>query len=888
MLLNKFLSLVLPTEGVKCWVSIKKGVKQGFTESFDDLSSTLQGIDSQHFDAYFACAAFKTSDNRKKENALCAKSFWLDIDAGEGKSYNDADSAISALEVFTDKVGIANPVIVRSGNGVHAYWILDRVLPAAEWQRCANNFKAYVEFHGLHADPTRTADISSILRAPGTYNWKDPAQPKPVSIEYEDWEITPAEFFINLPSPRNSVNAALIGNSSRIERPLMTQPYGDGERTDALLKRAGFCLGPDHMTEEQAIVACLAWNRHNTPPMDEDKVRRTVQSLATREAQKSPVMVSAQIEPLQNSELPEAPWPFSWGKGGVLMTVTEGDDGQDKVTIVSKYPIYLLDVCTREGEINISYVFRQWHPHRGWNDFWIAAKEFHGPGCEGILAERGTDIYNIKMFKNCIREWAVSIKGKKMDTFRYSQFGWKEERKAFLVGDTLIREGGAEEAAYGDEELAPRMSLMKLPKNGSLEQWTRAADRMYAAGMEAYSFTLLAAFAAPLMSFCVGESEGGAILSLMSGGSGRGKSRVLEAMASVWGSYDAVGTTGKDTDNSRFRVISKLCNLPVLEDELTQMDPVLLRNFVKDFTVGRDKTRARRDGSVLVRDSRYQTILICAANNSMYETVRTSGDNGAVARIFEIDMPETDSAEFDSVRFQDTLDTMRANRGYAGRKYVQTLMQPGMVQWVQKNVEAARAHYINLLATEPEHRYIVHLMTSMLVASAVVQHAGILHFDANRIMAWGETYAKERASVKSSSGNVGILAQFISEHMFDCLTVSGPVKNRFTQCSVIVAPTRGMKIRNERDTHRMYISSDAIKAWCQKKHVAYNDVVKTLTKKKILLSANKLTTITAGTDYPPVRVHCWEVDTANQEVTGVVNLVEVSPVTEAHSQGSEN
>jgi putative DNA primase/helicase len=40
------------------------------------------------------------------------------------------------------------------------------------------------------------------------------------------------------------------------------------------------------MNEGEAAAACLAWNRHNTPPLPEDKIRSTVESIAKAEAKK--------------------------------------------------------------------------------------------------------------------------------------------------------------------------------------------------------------------------------------------------------------------------------------------------------------------------------------------------------------------------------------------------------------------------------------------------------------------------------------------------------------------------------------------------------------------------------------------------------------------------
>jgi D5 N terminal like len=66
----------------------------------------------------------------------------------------------------------------------------------------------------------------------------------------------------------------------------MNQGYPDTQRTRALTRRAGYCLGPRNMSEDQAVAACLEWNQHNTPPLSDEKVRSTVANIAKREARK--------------------------------------------------------------------------------------------------------------------------------------------------------------------------------------------------------------------------------------------------------------------------------------------------------------------------------------------------------------------------------------------------------------------------------------------------------------------------------------------------------------------------------------------------------------------------------------------------------------------------
>ncbi|TDP74074.1 DNA primase family protein [Roseateles toxinivorans] len=129
-------------------------------------------------DAYFACAEFKSPENRKAENAVQTNAFWLDLDCGEdkaasGKGYASINVAKRALADFCAATGLpASTHDVESGYGLHIYWALDNPVSAAEWTAFALKLKALAKHHGLLADPSRTADISSVLRIPGTQNHK--------------------------------------------------------------------------------------------------------------------------------------------------------------------------------------------------------------------------------------------------------------------------------------------------------------------------------------------------------------------------------------------------------------------------------------------------------------------------------------------------------------------------------------------------------------------------------------------------------------------------------------------------------------------------------------------------------------------------------------------
>jgi hypothetical protein len=169
----RFLKHVLPPEGWHCAAIFDAGrVRHSWHASIDDLAASLVTNDAQGLTAYHACAAYQVRGSRKQANARAARSFWLDIDAGQGKPYLNARDAFQDCERFRSKMGLPQPVYVASGQGVHAYWPLVSDLDPYTWQQHAEGLKAACHAHQLHAGPERTADIASILRPPGTHHRK--------------------------------------------------------------------------------------------------------------------------------------------------------------------------------------------------------------------------------------------------------------------------------------------------------------------------------------------------------------------------------------------------------------------------------------------------------------------------------------------------------------------------------------------------------------------------------------------------------------------------------------------------------------------------------------------------------------------------------------------
>ena len=120
---------------------------------------------------------------RTQGNMLAARALFFDLDVGaDAGKYPTQQDALNGLRRFLEQTKLPTPTLISSGGGVHVYWHFDQNLPAAEWRTMAWHMRCLATALGLKVDPTRTIDASSVLRVPGTFNWKNKDNPRPVKV----------------------------------------------------------------------------------------------------------------------------------------------------------------------------------------------------------------------------------------------------------------------------------------------------------------------------------------------------------------------------------------------------------------------------------------------------------------------------------------------------------------------------------------------------------------------------------------------------------------------------------------------------------------------------------------------------------------------------------
>lgn len=188
--IQNFLQAVLPSVGFYVTVYVADGkIKHQVKKSQYGVEAFCETQEANYQDSWFALASYaqgwhevttRTGEVKHKlrtqQNAMLAKALWLDLDVGADKPYKTREAAINALHLLKD-LGFPRPYVVGSGAvGLHVYYAFDEDVAKEDWQYLADRLKQACKELGVHADPSRTADIASILRCPQTWNMKGTAE----------------------------------------------------------------------------------------------------------------------------------------------------------------------------------------------------------------------------------------------------------------------------------------------------------------------------------------------------------------------------------------------------------------------------------------------------------------------------------------------------------------------------------------------------------------------------------------------------------------------------------------------------------------------------------------------------------------------------------------
>ena len=897
------LTLVQPAEGWFAITGIKgtgknADVRQELVATREEADALIEQFVQAGRNAFFGVAKYKTGDNRKKENVLGLKAFWLDVDCGPTKAepdpktgrpdgYVDQRAGLEALKSFCKNVGLPNPTLVNSGGGIHAYWPLEETVSRRDWEAVAERFKEVCRTQNFYVD-NAVFEVARILRVPGTFNFKQ-EEPRPVefihvgkpttieamraalgvkkqaSIFDDDFEMSPRQ------------KAMMSGMGYNFKKIMQRTAKGDGcnqllhayEHRDSITYHEWFyALSVAAMCEDADTAVHMMSNGH--PDYDPETVDKKVATIrkATSCAkfrsvnpdlckgcphfdkitgpkelgkvvkESSEDFIEVEVEPgvVEQIDIPKYPFPFYRGEDGGIWRKPPKDAPPEAVpAMVYGNDFYVVKRMHDPGEGD-SALMRLHLPQDGLREFVVPmSKVTQKDELRKTLSSNGVYSYG-KRFESLMEYVLLSAEN------------LQDRQKAEIMRQQFGWVEGNGRFVLGDQEITvegniyspPSKATSKLAKfigpKGTLDNWKEVWSLFGLEGMEPQAFAALSAFGSPLLRFL---NQTGAIINLFNPRSGTGKTTILNMVNSVYGHPKELRLKEMDTMNGRLQWVGVLNNLPPTMDELTNASAEAYSDLLYILANGKGKERMQAGTNELrENNTTWQSITVSTANSSFAEKLSLLKDHpeGELMRLIEYPIDLVDA--INTANAKHLFDqVLFENYGHAGPIYIRHLL--GNLEMVNTRCLAMQAKLDRELELLPKERFWSATFAANLQGGLFAKQCDLIDWDMRRIYDWScsqiERLRKETAA--PLDGPEQVIGNYLYRHMQNILVVNDAADRRTNLPSAPIREPKGeLLIRIEPDTKTMFFIAKHFKDYCVKYQINYNQTINTLEKQGRLTS----------------------------------------------------
>jgi hypothetical protein len=898
---TEFLSLVLPPTGQYCVVGLgaDKKPKQVFVESIDEVSDYADAMVHKGYDAYFALANFQSDEGRTVANAKELNSFFIDIDCGANKAYADQTEGIQALQKFLASTDFTKPtVVVNSGRGLHAYWVLEQPITREEWKPIAERFKALCQEHKFEADPAVTADVARILRIPETLNFKDPDNPLPTKVLKAGKRVSLSAFSEKLPvidlldipgkkpfiRQMDPMTLALMGNyQSKFKTILIKSINGEGceqianaFRNQDLLEEplwraalsiANACVDgsvgihkiseqhPEYSAnrtikkanETKGPYTCATFKTLNPSACEGCTLKVTSPIQIGREIVEAAEEdnVVTQVEEVTKEEItyniPTYPFPYFRGKVGGVYRRADPNKEDDKDELIYPYDMYVVKRI-HDPDDGETLLLRLHLPKDGVREFILPlTSALSKEKFINAVAQQGVAILGKRqdLLMSYVTRWVEELQAMGKSEIARKQFGWLEDNSAFIIGDREICADGRVLYSPPTSVTVPIIPAMK--SRGDFHTWRDIINAYGRPNMEQRAFALFMGFGGPLMKF-VGEGMlDGFLLNLVSQKGGSGKTTLLHAINSIYGSPKPLLLSYKDTHNHRMQRMGTMQSLTPTIDELTNLEPKSMSSLVYDITSGKGKNRMSAKANVeRTNVTTWQIPVVSSSNRRVKDALLTtkSFPEPELLRILEDEiLPDPDN---DPTWSKAHFGRLMSNYGHAIDpfiKYVATNL-PTVIELLGRvNRKLDRA--ANITNTE---RFWSAGIAIDLTGGIIAHNLGLHNIPIEPVFQHAINLVNNTRSKNNEefSHVADYLGGFLQRHYQDILVINGKTHSRTGLEQAPIREPRGkVVVRYEPDTKLLFVVNKEWRDDCAKSFIGYEDTLNPYRKSKAFTGLKK-------------------------------------------------
>lgn len=891
---------------------------------------------------------------RIRENWLRAKAFWIDVDCGEakateGKGYPKQADAARALFEFADRLAIPRPMLVSSGYGVHAYWPLTKAIRPEPWCKVAEALKAALAAEGVLADPTRTADFASVLRPVGSVNRKRDAE-KTVRCLSPCEPVTPESLATALrnhmkparPAAVASINDDLTGHleypnldssgaqaaTGCAQMAAMRDTRGDveyehwrgvigvlkhcidGEALAELWSEDREATGHDSVdwrtrydTWSSPPTTCEFFEKLNPPGClgcpHKGKIKSPIMlgRVIPAAAPRLETVTDTNGEAIQ-VQVPALPAGYHWD-GRQLMFMHKDQDGLLIPIPFANQLFYMVDrVRNEDGSYSVGM---RLHLANGRVRTFEVESECFGSNSDTLRRLAKYEVTPITQKGGAhIMGYLLSqfdrLKAQVEEQNKYPSFGWVREEHAFLVGRRMYQSDGSVREVMVGREASKHISVLEPTPTGAIEGYAEPLNYLYnRTGMEHWQYTVCSGWGSILAEFGE-ELYKGMIVALRGGDSGKGKTTACYASLYAFGDAQAMTLAGGQqsgfTTNALYEFMGVLNNLPILADELTNMESKDFSTMAYTVSSGQNKMRMRSTGSgvELAKTTHWRMIVFATGNKDFLGVLAAEQANSQAEamRLIQLDIDrypklilDEDPAKHNEL-IRRAVARMKSHRGVAGA---------ALVRYAATHMEDLQAEVSTMVDRLAEHlpdskyRFYRNQAACTLVIARVARELGICEFDLDALFLFTVTMLQELADTVSTTNTVSMddaYNQLVSDLMpriistveyRDARSIKGPEQPRDTRGALAGRYVYGDK--GEFAGQIIFIQK-AVRAWCTANRIDYNALIAQLEADGVLSRKSHRINITRGTHLPTNQQMCLVVDASKLDAE--LSLVQVNSV----------
>jgi hypothetical protein len=938
--MQEFISRIVSSSGFICIATpglTFKGFEHYKLDTVDKAVWIANKIMGEGRDVYFACGTLREKSievagkkrSRCAENILEMKSLFLDLDVGENKPYKTQAEAITHLMKFVKDIGMPRPMVVSSGYGVHVYWPFTQAIPADKWRVLAAHFKAVTQAYGLHADPMRTADVSSVLRLPGTLNFKNPAAPREVKVivgKTPPQDTSPKTLVQIIAAASKNLNTTAtvaptraaaapdtgLGSFEVAQEPAsfkdivkkcqqVRAAYINQETVSepvwfATLQLVRHCQDPEknaHATSKRypkynpaevdtklaslteknvGPTLCSTFDSRNPSGCDGCEHRGKINTplvlgRSLKEATDNPTMVIDHGNGESSTvELPKPPYPYMRTTSGAIAIRCKDEKGKEiDPEVIYDYDIHPTKRMYDEVEQTEVFFFRSWLPQDGWREYPVPAHL--------IYDER-------KLMEVMARQGVLPDMAQKSRLIGY-MLGYIQSLQRQQPADQIYSQMGWRkndtEVVIGNTSFSPKGQrkikvaeqfarvLPKFEASGTLDKWKEVVDIYNHKGFEEYAFALMMGFGQLLFKF---SGYSGSLYNLY-GDAGAGKSTVLRLIHSIYGTPTETSLLHHDTTNAKIAMIGCYNNLPITYDEVTNIDPHELSDLCFAVSNGRGKEALKQDRTLRENTATWQTTMYMTSNSPlMPKLINLKGTtSGETYRLMERRVHKPAKFNLESAR--EALEPLNTNYGHAGRV---------IAEWLANNVDAAKdlmakayKEVSQLAEAQSQERFWVGMCAQAVVGARLGQMLGLHNYNVEQILQHAVTAIREARGVMVSEVKtpVDVLVEYFNTNL--SVTLASKT-NRAGMEEAIRKPVHSLMIRHEQDSGRIYVTKSHFKDWCVERHYDANSIMEHMEASGVMLNPHVSKSLGDGTEFSTGRVSCMLLDAHHTSVSGAAAL----------------